>query len=41
MKFMLLTFQMLSFPARSCVEVSCLPKDVKIEIEVVAFSAKN
>ncbi|UVK78623.1 MAG: enamine/imine deaminase, redox regulated chaperone [Sodalis sp. Ffu] len=25
------------FPARSCVEVSRLPKDVKIEIEAIAF----
>ena len=25
------------FPARSCVEVSCLPKDAEIEIEVIAF----
>ncbi|MDE9567124.1 2-iminobutanoate/2-iminopropanoate deaminase, partial [Xenorhabdus bovienii] len=24
------------FPARSCVEVARLPKDVKIEIEVIA-----
>lgn len=27
-------------PARSCVEVSKLPKDVKIEIEVIALSNK-
>ncbi|VEJ09811.1 RidA family protein [Actinobacillus delphinicola] len=26
-----------SFPARSCVEVARLPKDVKIEIEAIAF----
>jgi 2-iminobutanoate/2-iminopropanoate deaminase len=25
------------FPARSCVEVSCLPKDAEIEIEAIAF----
>ncbi|MFS1664565.1 RidA family protein [Streptococcus sp. zg-JUN1979] len=25
------------FPARSCVEVSRLPKDVKVEIEVIAY----
>jgi len=25
------------FPARSCVEVSCLPKNVAIEIEVIAM----
>lgn len=24
------------FPARSCVEVARLPKDVKVEIEVIA-----
>ncbi|MCG9390910.1 RidA family protein [Escherichia coli] len=27
------------YPARSCVEVARLPKDVKIEIEAVAFKA--
>ena len=27
----------LIFPARSCVEVSKLPKNVKIEIEAIAF----
>lgn len=27
-----------SYPARSCVEVSRLPKDVSVEIEVIAFS---
>lgn len=26
-----------SFPARSCVEVACLPKDAAIEIEAIAF----
>lgn len=26
------------YPARSCVEVARLPKDVKIEIEAIAFS---
>lgn len=25
------------FPARSCIEVSCLPKDASIEIEAIAF----
>ena len=28
------------FPARSCVEVSRLPKDADIEIEAIAFCAK-
>ncbi|MBU4227385.1 RidA family protein [bacterium] len=28
------------FPARSCVEVACLPKDADIEIEAIAFCAK-
>lgn len=28
-----------SFPARSCVEVSKLPKDVLVEIEVIAYKA--
>ncbi|MCS4488561.1 RidA family protein [Streptococcus sciuri] len=28
-----------TFPARSCVEVSRLPKDVKVEIEVTAYLA--
>jgi len=28
------------FPARSCVEVTCLPKDADIEIEAIAFCAK-
>lgn len=28
------------FPARSCVEVACLPKDAEIEIEAIAFCAK-
>lgn len=28
------------FPARSCVEVSKLPKNVKIEIEAIAFRSK-
>jgi 2-iminobutanoate/2-iminopropanoate deaminase len=30
------TFFTDNFPARSCVEVARLPKDVKIEIEAVA-----
>ena len=29
------------FPARSCVEVSRLPKDADIEIEAIAFCEKN
>ncbi len=29
---------MMPFPARSCVEVARLPKDVKIEIEIIAKS---
>ena len=29
------------FPARSCVEVSHLPKDADIEIEAIAFCEKN
>ncbi|MBE8162754.1 MAG: RidA family protein [Bdellovibrionaceae bacterium] len=28
-----------NFPARSCVEVSRLPKDVLVEIEVIAYKA--
>ena len=28
-----------TFPARSCVEVARLPKDVKVEIEVIAYLA--
>ena len=31
------TEQKASFPARSCVEVARLPKDVKIEIEAIAL----
>ena len=27
------------FPARSCIEVACLPKDVDIEVEAIAFFA--
>ncbi len=30
-----------NYPARSCVEVARLPKDVLIEIEAVAFAGKN
>lgn len=26
------------YPTRSCVEVSCLPKDAQIEIEAIAYS---
>lgn len=29
------------FPARSCVEVQALPKNVKIEIEAIAFKKNN
>ncbi|QJC31598.1 hypothetical protein GJT88_00775 [Enterobacteriaceae endosymbiont of Donacia tomentosa] len=31
----------LSYPARSCIEVSRLPKDVKIEIEAIAVKNKK
>ena len=30
-----------SLPARSCVEVQKLPKNVKIEIEAIAYRKKN
>lgn len=29
-----------NYPARSCVEVSRLPKDVEVEIEVIAYKEK-